>query len=620
MVTINGKQYKDYKYLHCVDLNANNNKFYEAFHNNDGSIDVIYGREGTTRTEHHYNSWEKNFGTLIQSKLNKGYHDITNTKIDKDDNTQQQNTQQQKKYDPVEDEKVQEFLDFLEQNRRDYIQNTYQASFTAKSVTKALVDGLRDLLDELLTEINNKAPAWRINNVLTEIFTIAPRKYLYEADINATHSDLMAIFQKEYNNYEVLKAQYDKNELDKKNLQSTQTQQKKGITLMDALGLKIRPVTFAEEDAIRKLLKFGDDKSRCFLSAYKVENHKTDVAFDGHKSKLRDNKNSSRLLFHGSGNENWASILSKGLIVNADRLGLASGTGKGLGNGLYFGDDIDKSFSYCNHDRDGKSVVGIYEVALGKCKEMNDYDVRQSDIDHNDSTFLDGKKYQRNKYKYHSGRNEYCIYSSEQCSVKYVLICQKEYVREKNMRYDIHTDFLFKKPNIKNGLIEEELRITDESKKALIKISNTNNINTAKMIYNIKDDKYTLYINDKTYNLNETEREHIAHDFMKSGWDSENAFKDFCKDYIEKAEKKVQTQEETKTEVKNETKTEAKLKVVTNIESQTDKELKSASEEVKKDNTTPDLSKVDNPSITATYDIQKVEVKEDDYDYDEILI
>ena len=44
----------NYAYLIKVDANANNNKYYEIFENDDKSIDVKYGRIGGHEMTIHY--------------------------------------------------------------------------------------------------------------------------------------------------------------------------------------------------------------------------------------------------------------------------------------------------------------------------------------------------------------------------------------------------------------------------------------------------------------------------------------------------------------------------------------------------------------------------------------
>lgn len=62
---------RDYAYLECYV--GNSYKFYEATLNDDRSIDVTYGRIGTSGSCHHYDPNEKEFWKLIKEKESKGY-------------------------------------------------------------------------------------------------------------------------------------------------------------------------------------------------------------------------------------------------------------------------------------------------------------------------------------------------------------------------------------------------------------------------------------------------------------------------------------------------------------------------------------------------------------------
>lgn len=74
------------------------------------------------------------------------------------------------------------------------------------------------------------------------------------------------------------------------------------------------------------------------------------------------------LLIHGSRMCNWVSILSKGLLLDPQRVG-AIITGKMFGYGIYFANSFSKSAQYCGHSgiRGKKEIVcfTLAEVALG---------------------------------------------------------------------------------------------------------------------------------------------------------------------------------------------------------------------------------------------------------------
>ena len=84
-----------------------------------------------------------------------------------------------------------------------------------------------------------------------------------------------------------------------------------------------------------------------------------------------------RLLWHGSRNENWLSIIKNSLLLNPD----AIITGKMFGQGIYFAPSSQKSWNYtsyqgtswANGDSD-TAFMGLYAVAYGKPYDVNSWD------------------------------------------------------------------------------------------------------------------------------------------------------------------------------------------------------------------------------------------------------
>lgn len=83
------------------------------------------------------------------------------------------------------------------------------------------------------------------------------------------------------------------------------------------------------------------------------------------------------LLWHGSRNENWLSIIKNSLLLNPD----AIITGKMFGQGIYFAPSSQKSWNYtsyqgtswANGDSD-TAFMGLYAVAYGKPYDVNSWD------------------------------------------------------------------------------------------------------------------------------------------------------------------------------------------------------------------------------------------------------
>lgn len=83
-----------------------------------------------------------------------------------------------------------------------------------------------------------------------------------------------------------------------------------------------------------------------------------------------------RLLWHGSRNENWLSIIRNSLLLNPD----AVITGKMFGSGIYFAPSSAKSWNYTSYrgttwagGTSSTAYMGLYAVAYGKPYDVNSW-------------------------------------------------------------------------------------------------------------------------------------------------------------------------------------------------------------------------------------------------------
>ena len=82
-------------------------------------------------------------------------------------------------------------------------------------------------------------------------------------------------------------------------------------TILEANGLILEPIN--EEDKKIILKELGEIKDK-FYKAWRVTNKATKERFENEISQA--NNKTTRLLWHGSKNENWFSIMSNGLLLN----------------------------------------------------------------------------------------------------------------------------------------------------------------------------------------------------------------------------------------------------------------------------------------------------------------
>ncbi len=526
---------KNYAHLIFIDPVSNHNKFYEITENDDSSLDVKYGRVGQKVNIHHYTPHEKTFQGLVYEKERKGYKNDTRnySELKSDNGTVFE-------YRRAEDKEVQDIFEHLLRKTRQVVKANY--TIETRAVTGNMLYSADYLISGLKDEACKSNPSvWYFNNTLTELFGTIPRKM---SDVSAylcgSASDMDKIIEREEKLLETLKTAYELEQKEKKLKAELAGKTDKGRTLPESLGLTVRPVTYAEEKEIRELL--GNSREADF-EALRIVNHKSHEAFEKCRQEMNIPDLGTKLLFHGSRAENWLSILEKSLVVNADRLGLAKGCAKGLGNGLYFADDVSKSLNY-THGNGDSPFIGIYNVAVGKMWDTNGEYIghtRRNGADFGfkdlkdgcQSVFLDGKKINSHHL------NEYCVYKGEQADIKYILKCNG--MRQKAVRFSMKLEFDFENlVQMDDGMVKADAVLTDYAKKELSKLfEDRREIREATgFIDGLDTDSpvFRLCVNGQMVPLKKDENDRLFHDFKASFFESEKAFKEYGKNFREKAE------------------------------------------------------------------------------------
>ena len=173
-----------------------------------------------------------------------------------------------------------------------------------------------------------------------------------------------------------------------------------------------------------------DNRNR-YKRAWKVTNLETRKSLNDfcEKRGITGYDNGLTRLFHGSGTENWWSIMINGLVLRPN----AAYCGSAFGHGTYFAPSSQKSFNYTsgsnlwrdNSGHVGSIFLGIFDVATGK-----PYDI-----------YREGKGTPDNEAQLHAispdydclwaygGINFLChdevvVYNEHQSSIKYLIECQ----------------------------------------------------------------------------------------------------------------------------------------------------------------------------------------------------
>lgn len=357
----------EYKYLVMV-TSDNHNKYYEMVPQGSGFI-VNYGRVGASPQVRSYSEYE--FDKKYNEKIKKGYVDQTDLRKDLINVSK---NEQKNKYLPIQDKEIAELIDYLQKVARQKIADNYTIS--TEKVTNAMIEEAQNKLNKLSDIYNSKFKDKKnkFNDILLELFNILPRKmgcvvdYLAKDSKNET---LSAIYIREQDLLNVMKGQV----IQQTKEEVTDTDVANPTeTILQANGLTIEPIN--EQDKKIILKELGEIKDK-FYKAWRVTNKATRERFNN-EIEQATNK-TTKLLWHGSKNENWFSIMSNGLLLNPN----AAITGKMFGFGLYLGLQARKSFNYTSyegsywaHGKSDRAFMGLYDIHYGNPYIVNDFNSR----------------------------------------------------------------------------------------------------------------------------------------------------------------------------------------------------------------------------------------------------
>ena len=389
-----------------VTADSNANKYYRLTPHGD-TWTAEYGRIGGSSQSRIYpkSQWDSKYN----EKIRKGYVDQTDLVKDlivKEDVSQPE-------YREIENRAIAEIVSRLQQMANQAIKENYTIS--SDKVTQAMVDEAQVILTNLLTI--DKVDVF--NAALLNLYTVIPRKMATVKSHMATDpSQFAEIISKEQDLLDVMKGQVVQKQV------VDQTVSKEPIndkTILEHLGLVFEECT--EDDVARIKSNLGSCANR-FHNAWKVTNLRTQERFDRF---VEENEiDDVRLLFHGSRNENWWSIINTGLVLRPTNAVI---TGKLLGYGLYYAPKAQKSLGYTSlsgsywaHGSSQYGFMALMNVAYGK-----PYDVHTFDSKYGGFTYdvLQKECPGANCVHAHAGsmlrNDEIVVYKEEQCTIKYLV-------------------------------------------------------------------------------------------------------------------------------------------------------------------------------------------------------
>jgi poly [ADP-ribose] polymerase len=396
------------KHLVMVEAGQNRNKYYDLIP--DGEMWVAkYGRVGSSSQTRTYSKYE--FEKKYREKIRKGYVDQTDLVQDL---ISVEKPKVKPEYRPIDNPVINEIVERLQSMARKVINENYTVS--SNKVTQAMVDEAQDIITGLLNITDVK----QFNDELVRLFTTIPRKMGSVSSYIANKpDDFNKIIHREQNLLDVMKGQVvqkqivDKAEEDNEPINN--------ITVLEALGLEFEECSKDDIATIKVALGSCADK---FHKAWKVKNIKTQARFD--KFVEDNNIKDVRLLFHGSRNENWWSIIQSGLVLRPTNAVI---TGKMFGYGIYYAPKARKSLGYTSLSgsywvggNSSSGFMALMDVAYGKPYDVYSFN---SDFYSLDYDRLQKKCAGANCLHAHAGsmlrNDEIVIYKEEQCTIKYLV-------------------------------------------------------------------------------------------------------------------------------------------------------------------------------------------------------
>lgn len=395
------------RYLVMVTAYANNNKYYKQIpHGNTWTAE--YGRIGSSsqRREYPMSQWNSKYN----EKIWKGYVDQSDLVED----LIQVQKPKQSEYKEIENKVIAEIVERLQEMAKQAISDNYTIS--SNKVTQAMVDEAQEILTGLL----DIPDVDTFNDILLKLFTVIPRRMGNVKDyLVKSTEDFAKIIQREQDLLDVMRGQVVQKQImdDTKDNDDNKNEN----TILEQLGLEFDECNDKDIAVIKDALGSCADR---FYKAWKVKNVKTQERFE--KFVKENNIKNTKLLFHGSRNENWWSIINTGLVLKPTNAVI---TGKMFGYGIYYAPKARKSLGYTSLDGSywvrGNSKSGfmaLMDVAYGKPYDVYSFDSKYYNFNYDR---LQEACNGANCLHAHEGtmlrNDEIIVYKEDQCTIRYLI-------------------------------------------------------------------------------------------------------------------------------------------------------------------------------------------------------
>lgn len=350
--------------LICV-TEENNNKFYNMTENSDGSISVERGRIGLTNVPEFYAAGKTTFERLLNSKLKKGYKDVTSLKM-----VNEAIHSTTDKLNGINDVEVKKLINFLLKCSKETVKENYSVSTADVTITQ--INKAQKLINKTTEFAKIGSNRYMLNSILLELYATIPRNMKHVKDhlmdsLSTIHDidNLRKLIDNEQSLLSTLESQI---------LTNTQTNNTSSKNILEEMNIEI--FTETDQKMLDKINHFLGDNAKYCKNIFKVTNKNTQSRFDSFVNK--SSNKTTKLLWHGSRNENWIGILQKGLMIRPSNVVI---TGAMFGNGIYFANRAQKSIgysslkgSYWTNGSESKGFIALFSVHTGNEKIIKSHD------------------------------------------------------------------------------------------------------------------------------------------------------------------------------------------------------------------------------------------------------
>lgn len=355
---------------------VDHNKFYDMFEKN-GELHCYWGRrqdgyefgKSGKLTVYPLSKWDSTYS----SKVRKGYEDFSYLYDDVVVNTVS-TSKNGALYAPIPNSNIAAIVDRLQKYAKEVIAANY--SVASGQVTKVMVDETQKYIDRMMYAQNVDM----FNRYLKEIFKIIPRSLSrVDAYFARTPNEMAEIIAREQDLLDVMAGQI----ITPVRGQKVQTVSGDKKTILEINGIEISEVGDKDIALIKRKL---EGNVHLLKNAWKVENIQQKKNYDKYLKEEGIRKRDTRLLWHGTRNENVFSILKSGLVLRPTNVKIS---GKMFGFGIYNATSSSKSLGYTSlsgsywaKGNDSSGFMILHEVAYGKPYDVYSFDSKFYDFDY----------------------------------------------------------------------------------------------------------------------------------------------------------------------------------------------------------------------------------------------